>query len=76
MDTKELKEKLLDCALLQECKVLKNRDSWIAKGKNPKDSKLFNYYVGGLMGMITMLEEVGMEKDAKQFDWIFENYGI
>ena len=69
-----LKETLLNRAVLQAERTLKSRDFSISRDKNPKDSRLFNLYIGQLMGMVYMLREIEME-EAERFDWVWD-YGI
>jgi hypothetical protein len=70
-----LKEILLNRAILQESKTLKLRDYLINKDKKPTDSRLFNLYVGELMGMILLFNEIGMNEESIKFDWVW-GYGI
>ena len=65
-----IKTNMLNRAILQEHRTLKLRDRCISQNKNPKDITLFMLYVGELIGMTYMLEDVGMKEETKQFDWI------
>ena len=71
----QLKETLLNRAILQENKTLKCRDFLIDKGKNPKENRLFNLYIGELMGMLHLFDEIGMNEKSTRFDWVWD-YGI
>jgi len=69
MNFEEIENHLLETARSQEGYLLKIRDRIIARSQNPYENTSFLYERGVLIGMISMLD--ALKIDRKEFNWIF-----
>jgi hypothetical protein len=64
-----MEKQLLSKAIEQEQYLIRLRDSIINRHKSPDESSTYNFERAKFIGMLTMLDAVGI--DRKQFNWIF-----
>ena len=72
---KEMKETILTIAEKFENSLTRLMESLERQNKKYTDSRLFNMYLGKIFGIIEMLNNLGMEKEAEKYDWAYK-YGI